>query len=316
MTTGLKRTTGTLSATLLVLLLLPCATAQAGAVTAADFAEGKLAIGSIAVLPPQAEMTTRKVGADDSMIAESRQLEVYGLENTVSLLKGKGYKIVTIGEEDLAQNSELQELIRLANDRFDEEYIKLATRPGQLKKGRYTVGEEAQQLAEYLGVDAIVFERIYMEAAAAGQMAMALLIGGSSGGAKFAMTLVNGSDGRVVGYYDALQGLIGEDAATNKAEQMVVAMAGKALKKFPANGAVASTRDDDAQDDQDDSMDEGGAINAGMDESDKAHLEELELLLQESVDGSEAPANGAGAETPEASAPDSKSEHQEGDGTL
>ena len=279
----LKRTIAPIAVTL-AMIVAPYAPAHARAVATLDFANGNVSIGSIAIVPPQAEMTTRKVGADDSMIEESRLLEQYGLDNTVRLLEEKGYDITTISPDDLAQDSELQDLVRRANDRFDEEYAKLARKPGLLKKGRYTIGEEAQQLADYLDVDAVVFERIYMEAAAGGQMAMAFIMGRSAGGASFSVTLANGSDGSVFGYYNWALGAIGKNSATTKSEEMVTQMATKALKKFPVRSAAVAVS---GQDGDDTDLAELEALlgedsdRTDLDESVDAELEELEELEEQ-----------------------------------
>lgn len=256
--------TASLWAAAALMLCLAAPGADARAVAARDFGSGKIAIGTIALLPPQAEMLKRKVGADDSMIDESAGLEQAAVQHAVAMLEEKGYRVLTLQPSDIAADGQLQELVRQANARLGEIHAKVARRPGQIRKGRYSAGEEAQKLADYLNVDALAYERIIMEVAAPGQMAMALLVGGSSGGSKLDFMLINGEDGNVLAFYDAALGLIGEERAEENSENMVRKMSKRTIGKMPeciVDAAALDARDDDT--------------------SDMNELEELESLLGE-----------------------------------
>lgn len=82
---------------LLLFTIFACGVAQAGPRYTAEFEKGKTQIVTIALLPPEASMTTLKVGQDDAMVAETAQIEDIASAITRVRFEQAGYALRTQG---------------------------------------------------------------------------------------------------------------------------------------------------------------------------------------------------------------------------
>lgn len=225
--------------TALIAVLLIGSTVEARNTATPEFRKGESEIAKIALLPPHATLTVLKVGADESMIVDSAELEKHGSDESVEHLETLGYQVTRFTPDQINADSTLRDLMLRVNERYEESYDRVRRRPGQVKNRRYNLGEESQLLAAYLNVDALAFQRINVAGAAAGQMTLSLLLGNSSSGAFFNLAIVDAGSGDIVGFFYEARGLLGKKNVSEP-ESLVTDMIRAAFKGFPKADMTAA----------------------------------------------------------------------------
>ncbi len=194
------------------------------------------------LIPPRAEVTKKKVTSTEQMIEEGAVLE----DATSLVLKEQlgalGYTIRVLTIDEVNTDPELQLMVRNFNERYDADLAQVVKKPKDIRKRRFSFGDEARILAARLEAEAIIVGRISASGATGGQKTMAFLLGGSSGHAALNLSIVAGDNGDLEGFFTYVDsGMSPEKIALEPVETMAKVSA-KALKDFPAIDELAKVR--------------------------------------------------------------------------
>jgi hypothetical protein len=225
-------------------LLLALGTVSAGAAEymTPEFAKVEFRPKTMVLIPPRAEVTKKKVTSSEQMIEEAAILE----EATSLVLRehlgALGYTIRVLTIDEVNTDPKLQLMVRNFNDRYDADLVQVVRKPKDIRKRRFSFGDEARILATYLEAEAIIVARISASGATGGQKTMAFLVGGSSGHAALNLSIVAGDNGDLEGFFTYIdQGMSPEKIALEPVETMAK-VSEKALKDFPAIDEFAKLR--------------------------------------------------------------------------
>ena len=225
-------------------LLLALGTVSAGAAEymTPEFARAEFRPETMVLIPPRAEVTKKKVTSTEQMIEEGAVLE----DATSLVLKEQlgalGYtvRVLTVGEVNA--DPALQLMVRNFNERYDADLVQVVKKPKDIRKRRFSFGDEARILAARLEAEAIVVGRISASGATGGQKTMAFIFGGSSGHAALNLGIVAGDNGDLEGFFTYVdRGMSPEKIALEPVETMAKVSA-KTLKDFPAFDELAKVR--------------------------------------------------------------------------
>ena len=132
--------------------------------------------------------------------------------------------------------------MRNFNERYDADLAQVLRKPKDIRKRRFSFGDEARILANRLNADAIVVGRISASAATGGQKTMAVLFGGSMGHAALNLGIVAGDNGDLEGFFSDIDpGLSPEKIITEPVETMAK-VAKKVLKDYPGTEETMKVR--------------------------------------------------------------------------
>lgn len=225
-------------------LLLALGTVSAGAAEymTPEFARAEFRPKTMVLIPPRAEVTKKKVTSTEQMIEEGAVLE----DATSLVLKEQlgalGYTIRVLTIDEVNTDPELQLMVRNFNERYDADLAQVVKKPKDIRKRRFSFGDEARILAARLEAEAIIVGRISASGATGGQKTMAFLLGGSSGHAALNLSIVAGDNGDLEGFFTYVDsGMSPEKIALEPVETMAKVSA-KALKDFPAVDELAKVR--------------------------------------------------------------------------
>lgn len=225
-------------------LLLALGTVSAGAAEymTPEFARAEFRPKTMVLIPPRAEVTMKKVTSTEQMIEEGAVLE----DATSLVLKEQlgalGYTIRVLTIDEVNTDPELQLMVRNFNERYDADLAQVVKKPKDIRKRRFSFGDEARVLAARLEAEAIIVGRISATGATGGQKTMAFLLGGSSGHAALNLSIVAGDNGDLEGFFTYVDpGMSPEKIALEPVETMAKVSA-KALKDFPATDELAKVK--------------------------------------------------------------------------
>jgi len=225
----------------------------------------------LAVLPPHAEFIKQKVVMTEQMIKECEALEAAAAAWIPQLLEAKGYTVKVVTQQEANENPELGEMVRRANERYDEEWGRLIRKPKKVHVGRYNAGEESQQLAARLDVDGLVLPRIQAVGVSGGKKALGMLLSLGQympqGYARLDLSIVDRTTGDIEAYFFFAQ-LAGMKKLTKKPDKLMATVAQHTLKKYPEHGEVLKPKGEVGEVEEDYS-----------DEDESQLLGELEALL-------------------------------------
>jgi hypothetical protein len=143
-----------------------------------DLKAGKLKPMKLLALPPQVEVIRLGVKSTEGLIEESQKVE-QALPGIISnVFTARGFTLVPspYSKEALSQNEELKYALADVQKQFDAIFPQIARKPKDIRKGRFTMGDEVSKFAA--GSDAILFVRVHGQLSTGGKKAFAILIGG------------------------------------------------------------------------------------------------------------------------------------------
>ena len=204
-----------------------------------EFRNMELRPTTIALLPARSTLTENGVFNSESRVGETFKLEQYLAISLEKQISSRGYEVRSLSIEEIAEDAQLSTLVNAANQRYDEEYTAIvAFKVGGVKYRRFSVGEEARQLANYLGVDAVAFPRMQIKGASSGSKWMGNLgmTQKSQAGINMEFSLVHARTGDVEGFFGGVTGGFGNPSfkkILKKAEKYMANIAKVATKKMP-----------------------------------------------------------------------------------
>jgi hypothetical protein len=221
----------------LVLLTLCCAFLhfQAADVNAqyvnTKLVEKKVTIRSATILPAKVEITKESAKGSEMMVAESAEISANVMEAVGHALEKKQFTVVTNSFEPASMDDARKYTLADIQSRYDALLPKLYDKSKDIKKARFTLGDEVMLLNVHKEADVLVFIRGTGRVFTKGKTAFSLI---NIFSFDFPFTVIT------VGFVDARSGevlaftkpLSGSKVLTNK--KKLIKMIEKSLKKLPA----------------------------------------------------------------------------------
>jgi len=126
-----------------------------------DLKSGKLVIHSVLILPPQVRVTKAGVKGQERLIEESQQLETTLPGLVTKALEEKGCKVLEnpFAPGALEKDPDLKYALADIQGRFDALREQLNRKSKDVRKGRFTLGDEVSKFNPGAAADALVFVR-------------------------------------------------------------------------------------------------------------------------------------------------------------
>jgi hypothetical protein len=168
------------------LVLLYCVQARAQ-FEHPDLKSHKKQVHSLLFMPAQVKLTRVGMKGAEPMMEESRQTEVALSSVIVKVLQQLGYKVdqEALAPEVLQKDSDLRYSVDDLQKKFDDELQRMKRKAKDVRKGRFTLGDEVTKLPAGEGVDALLFVRAEGQVLTGGKKAFGLLAAGWSSDAAF-----------------------------------------------------------------------------------------------------------------------------------
>jgi hypothetical protein len=169
-----KRCIGYFSVLSLALLCLP-ARAQ---FEHPDLKSGKVRLAKLLILPPLVNIVRLGMKSTEGLIEESQQVEqaLPGIITEVFAKRGFALVPSPYTKEALSQNEEVRYALADVQKQFDVIFPKIAKKPKDIRKGRFTMGDEVAKFGA--GADTILFIRVHGQLSTGGKKAFAIMVGG------------------------------------------------------------------------------------------------------------------------------------------
>jgi hypothetical protein len=193
-------------------------------------AKKETTIRNVVVLPARVEIVRDSMKGPEGMAAESETVSERVARMVSDALATK--QVATLsGPVSAAGDGDAQQKYSVADiqSRYDDLLPKIMKKRSDVKKARFTMGDEVLNLNLDKNADAIVFIRGQGQKQTSGKTAFRLLVGGASAYLKVNIGIIDARTGEVLLYAD---GLITGDPTAN--ESSLRHAINKALKKLPA----------------------------------------------------------------------------------
>ena len=192
-------------------------------------------IRTVVVLPAKVNVVRDSMKGPEGMAAESEELSARA-EKTISEVLSKQKNVKTVspptaasGQGDAQPNYSVADF----QTKFDDLLPKIMKKRSDVKKGRFTMGDEVLNLNLDKSTDAIVFIRGEGKKLTGGKTAFTVLVGGVPAYLRLKIGIVDARTGDVLLYTDPM---LGGDPTT-AIDRLRKAME-KGLKKLPAANPV------------------------------------------------------------------------------
>ncbi len=116
----------------------------------------------------------------DAMTEESRQAELALSPVIVRVLEQLGYKVdqESLSPPALEKDPDLRYAVDDLQKKFDDELLRMKRKVKDVKKGRFTLGDEVTKLPAGEGLDALLFVRAEGQVLTGGKKALGILVAG------------------------------------------------------------------------------------------------------------------------------------------
>ena len=161
-------------------------------------------IRKVVILPAKVDIVRNGMKGPEGMAAESEELSAR-VEKAVADVLANQKKIVTVSSPAISsEGSDAQAKYTVADiqTKFDDLLPKVMKKRSDVKKGRFTMGDEVLNLNLDKSADAIVFIRGQGQKLTSGKTAFKLLVGGTPAYLRLEITVVDARSGEVLLYTD------------------------------------------------------------------------------------------------------------------
>ena len=190
-------------------------------------------IRNVVVLPAKVNIVRDSMKGPEGMAAESEELSTR-VEKMISEVLLKQKQVTTLSAPQLTiAASDAQRQYGVANfqTKFDELLPKIMKKRSDVKKARFSMGDEVLELNLEKGADAIIFIRGEGKKLTGGKTAFTMLVGGVPAYLRLKIGIVDARNGDVLLYTDPI--LAGDP--TTAIDRLRKALE-KGFKKLPAVG--------------------------------------------------------------------------------
>lgn len=193
-------------ATALFLILAAATTLAAtfsNSYTSSKLASGQVTVANVCVMPAQGQLSRVGMKGREGMSEES---DTWGtqLQSVVeNHLKEIGAKVTSKGmsSSELETNDKLRQLVLQVQQKFDTVASQMNLKPKDIKKERYTIGDEVALLPCSANSDALAFVEGTGSVLTGGKKAFGVLVAGPSrSDASLRITFVDAKSGDVLAY--------------------------------------------------------------------------------------------------------------------
>ena len=166
-------------------------------------------IRNIIILPAKVDIMRDSMKGPEGMAAESEQLSTR-VEDAVGAVLADKHSVKRTTAAALSAQGDQQQKYNLADfqTKFDELLPKILKKKSDVKKGRFSMGDEVLNLNLDKSVDAIVFIRGQGKKLTSGKQTFNVLVGGMPAFLKMQIGFVDAHNGEVLLYTDPI--LVGD----------------------------------------------------------------------------------------------------------
>ena len=162
---------------------------------------GEFVIQSACMIPAEGKLTKQGVKGREGMAKQSDDWST-NLQNMVEAhLKSAGVSLMpamSTGESG-ASDDELRQVVLQIHDKYDEIAAKMNSKPKDIGKSRYTLGDQVALLPCAAKSDVLVFVEGEGQVLTGGKKAMGMLIGGAANsGATLILTMADAKTGEIL----------------------------------------------------------------------------------------------------------------------
>ena len=195
-----------------------------------DLKSGKAVVKTLVILPPNVRFVKNGVKSVEEMPEVSRDLENALPPLITEALNQKHYEVndKAFSSDALEKDSDLKYAVADLQKRFDEVLPQMQRKPKDVRKGRFTLGDEVAKLNPGGTADALIFVRGFGQEVTGGKAFLSAMAHSYTySGLFYQIAVVDAHTGNVL-YYGVAGGLGGGMVKTSKG-------AGKSLEKFFKN---------------------------------------------------------------------------------
>lgn len=188
-------------------------------------------IRNVVILPAKVNVVRDSMKGPEGMAAESEELSAR-VEKTLAEVLANKKRVATVsGPASSSTEAEAQVKYTVADiqAKFDDLLPKVMKKRKDVKKGRFTLGDEVLNLNLDKSADAIIFIRGQGQKLTSGKKAFTLLVGGMPAFLKLQIGVIDARNGEVLLYTDPI--LVGDP--TTAVDRLRSALE-KGFKKLPA----------------------------------------------------------------------------------
>ena len=197
-----------------------------------DLKSGKAVVRTAMILPPSIKIVKSGVKGNETLTEESHQVEIALPPLLTSVLQEHQCSVndKALASDALAKDTELQYAVADLQKRFDEMFPQLERKPKDVRKGRFTMGDEVAKINPGGTVDALVFVRGFGQVNTGGKVFLSAVAGVSpASGIVYYITVVDARSGAVLYYATAYR-------ANPKKPDEAIKSFQKSFKNFPGEG--------------------------------------------------------------------------------
>jgi len=174
-----------------------------------DLKNGKAVVKNAVILPPAVRIMKSGVKSNEELIEESREIETALSPLITSVLQERQCAVndKVLADAVLQKDDELKFAVADLQKRFDEMFPQLERKPKDVRKGRFTLGDEVAKLNPGGATDALVFVRGFGQVTTGGKVLLSALARTAAySGVVYHIVVVDARNGNVLYYGVAMQG--------------------------------------------------------------------------------------------------------------
>jgi len=162
-------------------LILVCCISALAQFEHPDLKSGKKRVQSLLLMPVQVQLTKSSMKGAEPMMEESRQTERDLTPVIVNVLQELGYKLDqdSLSPAALEKDPDLRYTVDDLQKKFDNELERMNRKAKDVRKGRFTLGDEIAKLPAGEGMDALLFVRATGQVLTGGKKAFGVLVTGA-----------------------------------------------------------------------------------------------------------------------------------------
>jgi hypothetical protein len=225
-----KRNHGIKLAAVFFLFLLP--STAAAQYENQDLKSGKKTITKIVIMPPAASLVKSGMKGQEPLVEEAKLFEGGLSVELAEILSGKGFTVTQGAAAFISheEDSNLKYALSNLQTRYDQVEVQLKKKPKDVRKGRFTLGDEVTNFAPGASADALVLVRANGVVPTAGMKTFVVLsgIGYTRNYARLGISVVDAQTGTIL--YFANPSITGN--FVGKPESMKNSIE-NSLKEFP-----------------------------------------------------------------------------------
>lgn len=229
---------------------------------------------SLAVLPPHADFIKQQAIMTAELLKEAQALEDEAATALGVQLRSLGYAVRVVTPKEVADTPGLGALLTALDARYDEEWAKILRKKREVKRSRYSAGDDVVKVSSLLNVDGLIMSRVVAVGHTKGSQWLTLVLSAGTdvtdSYARISLGVLEGKTGRVQGYFEgkrssSLHGML------KKPAHVMNRLVKNAINPYPGSNDVEIVDDASAA---------GPKEAAKEDKSDEEAISDFETVLK------------------------------------